>query len=156
MLLIIPKVNSVQNIFVPAKNKLGSHIQEDVSQRPYTSRTDKKIQVIVKYFQIKLPGVMHDKRVFYLLIRLVQKQVLKLLGSQEVAMWLICSLKCTSPCPPPQSMVYPCKYLSGLVHIRSHPFFCFYDPLLSSYCFSNNIAVFKISWGALLLCSPYS
>lgn len=47
---------------------------------------------------------MHDKRGFSLLIRLVQEQVLKLLGSQEVAMWLICSLKFTSPCPPPQSM----------------------------------------------------
>lgn len=41
-LLIIPKVNSVQNIFVPAESKLGSHIQEDVLQRPYTSDKGKK------------------------------------------------------------------------------------------------------------------
>lgn len=59
---------------------------------------------------------MHDKMGFYLLIRLVKKQVLKLLGSQEVAMWLISSLKFTGPCPLSQSMVYPCKYQRGSVH----------------------------------------
>lgn len=99
---------------------------------------------------------MHDKRGVYLLIRLVQKQVLKLLGSQEVALWLICSIKFTSPCLPLQTMVYPCKYLRSLVHIWSHSFFPFSDPVFSSYCFNTNIAVFISFWSSLLLCSPCS
>lgn len=72
-LLIIPKVNSVQNIFAPAKNKLGSHIQRDVSQRPYTSGTEKKIQVKMKYFQIKQPGVVCDKRGFFFIDKICAK-----------------------------------------------------------------------------------
>lgn len=80
----------------------------------------KKIQVKIKYFHIRLPGVMHlerkkkkeryfvkrtkymscsdyDKKGFCLLVSLVQKQVIKLLRSQKVAMWLICSLEFTPP-----------------------------------------------------------
>lgn len=74
------------------------------------------------------------------LTRLVLEQVLKLLGSKEAALGLICSLKFTSSFPSSQSLVYPCKYLKGLVHLWSHSF-RFSDPLLSSYCFNNNIAV---------------
>lgn len=39
----------------------------------------------------------YDKKGFCLLVSLVQKQVIKLLRSQKVAMWLICSLEFTPP-----------------------------------------------------------
>lgn len=38
----------------------------------------------------------------------------------------------------------------------SHSFFCFPSRLISSYCFNNNIAVFKSFWNSWLLYSPYS
>lgn len=45
-LLIITRINSVQNIFVPADSKLGSRIQENVSHRPYSSEIKNKHVVL--------------------------------------------------------------------------------------------------------------